>query len=448
MRNRRLSFRVRMNAFRVLEALSVAASGAPIPPARNPVPPLDHRRGSIWVFVSTIGELNAIEPFLRRLIQERGNPPVTLITDRRIYRESFQAKYPHSFVYEIDGTTPDARQLARMAPPLLFVIAEIPCLLHDAPCRLPFALLHEARQRFAAVALVNGWAYGYQEPRSRLDALERRWFNADYVSGIDLFCVQTDNLRADLIQSGVTPGKIHVTGNMKFDALDSANWTPSGAKSEDLLRGIIESGRPAVVCGCVTDLHEQVLMLDGFELARSAAPAALLVIVPRHPEVRDRLDRLEEELSRRCLSYAFRSRIGKARLPENVTCLVVDTMGELRDFYAASTICYVGQNHNVLEPLAFGKPVTVLPGWEATYPSFPVYQMMKQAGVIEEVMDGLQLGAAWAGQLGDSRAYRARRDAIHKAVAGSRGAADRCLRLVAELPWRSDGAVSPGTRSA
>jgi 3-deoxy-D-manno-octulosonic-acid transferase len=387
--------RMKWALFWLLETAASMRSGPPIPPVANPAPPASHANGSLWVYVSTIGELNAIEPFLRMLLEETGRPPLTLISDRRTYRESFAAKYPEAYIYEIDGSSADAARLTALAPPKLLVIAEIPCLLSDAPCRLPFALVRELKRRRVPVCAVNGWLYGYAPP-SRLDAIERRLFGREYVASMDLITVQTDEIRQTLIRGGASPARVHVTGNTKFDAVTFSDWSPQGARSEALLRSLVQSGRPRVVAGCVTDIKDQEMILDAFLRTRVDTPAAMLVLVPRHPESKERMATLEVMLQRRNLAYAFRTRIPDAPLSGTIDVLVVDTMGELKDFYATATVTFVGRNHNILEALTFGKPVTVSGGWEPTFPSFPVYTLLKSVGAIHEIVGADELGARWS----------------------------------------------------
>ena len=63
---------------------------------------------------------------------------------------------------------------------------------------------------------------------------------------------------------------------------------------------------------------------------------------------------------------------------------MLDTIGELRDFYAAATVAHVGRNHNLLQPLVYCKPVTTSGSREPQHPSYPVDQVLVEAGAIVE----------------------------------------------------------------
>lgn len=423
-----LGFRLKWMLFRLLESLAVRRTGAPITPVSNPDPPVGHRSGSVWVYVSTIGELNAIEPFLELLLAEITPLPLTLVSDRRVYRESYLRKHPDAYVYEIDGTSEDIERLTALTPPRLFIIAEIPCLLSDAPCRLPFAAIRTAKLNASPVALINGWLYGYPPP-SRLDAVERSLFGRDVLKSMDVIAVQTEEVKERLIAEGASADRVHVTGNTKFDALKPRSWTAEGKRSERLLRSIQQSGRPVIVAGCVTDYEDQILILEAFEGVRRRVPSVLLVLVPRHPEQTERLRRLDRYLTSARIPHENRSRLGDIPLPADLSVLVLDTMGELLDFYAVSTVSFVGRDHNILEPMAFGKAVTALPGWEATYPSYPVYRLAMDVGAVHSAQGAEDLCEIWTRLLNGEGAKHESSTSVDF-VNASKGAALRNMDLL------------------
>ncbi len=416
--------------FRALERLSdwrgnaatVAPLGVPLPPAPA---------AALWVFASTIGELNAVEPLLRRLDARRGALTLVLITDHAHYRDSYQSRYPHAVVCFTRGAGRDARQLAQHYPPRLLAVAEIPCLPADAPCRFSAAFVLEAKRRSAAAVVLNGWLYGYT-PACRMDAIERRLFERDYLRAFDVICVQTDAMRDGLVHAGADARRIAVTGNIKFDAMQRSGWQVAQARSPRLLQNLLDTGRPVVVAGCVTELAEQEMVLGAFAELLPQHTHAVLVLAPRHPEVGERMAALSELLTRHHRRFVFRSKVADGALPAATDCLVLDTMGDLRDFYAAATAAHVGVDHNVLEPLGFGRPVTVLPGWNTTYPSYPVYRMLYDQQALLEATGRAALAAHWQDALAHGEATRCSVERAAAALDASRGAVERHLTALAE----------------
>ena len=440
--------RIKMTLFRALERASElraglrhdSASGSRVGSAVG----TGLAPGALWVFVSTIGELNAIEPFLTLLLADLRPETLVLLTDRKIYRESFLAKYPRAFVYELDGTSRDLVQLMHAAPPRLVVLGEIPCLLFDAPCRLSFGAIYELKRRGVPVCLVNGWLYG-QEPSSNLDRIEKTLFGRDYVSLLDLITVQNEEVRRTLVQYGADPARVIVTGNIKFDAMTPEHWTAHGKRSEHLLRSIVRGSRLCIVAGSVTDLADQRDVLKAFKHVSARLPSAFLILAPRHPEQKDRMATLKQYCVDAGYAVAFRTRLGDVALPDGTQVLILDTIGELRDYYSVATIAHVGRNHNLVEPLAYGKPVTTMGFWEPHHPAYPVYRLLVETGAVAELNSADQLGAEWLRML-SSRGLRAtigqESQAVLKELAGA--SARNLALLRRHLDLRRDVGGSPG----
>ncbi len=399
---------------------------------RNPAPRADFSQvpnglhGALWVFVATLGELAMIEPFLRRLIAEAGPRPLVLISDRTVYREAYTQRYPQAIVVELPGAGEDYRVLAQRIAPTLFVVAEIPARPADAPCRFPVGALIHARAAGARTALVNGWLYDYP-PACRLDAVERSLLARDYLRLFDLITTHDEDVRGRMIAEGADPQRIEVAGNFKFDSVASIASPNIKQASPALLASLSASTRPLVVAGSV-ERAEQDCVLDAFSHLKSTHPDARLILVPRHPENVQRMQELAATLNARGWHWRARTQIVDAPVADELDCLVLDTFGELRDFYAVANIAHVGRDHNVLEPLAFARPVSVSPNWTRTYPSFPVYRTTKTAAVIHEGLDADALAQIWRNLL-DGATGRSECDKILALLAHARGATERTLAL-------------------
>ena len=415
---------LRWALFRGLEALSdlrgnVAAHGSQIEAPDVP-------QAALWIYVSTLGELNAVEPLLREVVGALPHLRPVLITEHAHYRAAYAARYPQAGICVTRGHSRDAALLARRFPPRLLLVAEIPCLPSDAPCRLSFAFVRAARRAGARTVLANGWLYNYT-PASRMDLIERRWFERDYVHAFDLLCMQHEVGRQRLLAAGADPARVVVTGNLKFDAVQGAPAALHTARSPVLLASVLHSGRPVVVAGCLTRDEELLRVLDAFAQLRARHPATLLVLAPRHPEVPRNMELLRQGLAARGLGAAYRSQLQVGPLPGQPDALVLDTMGDLRDFYAAATVAHVGVDHNVLEPLAFDKPVTVGPGWDTTYPSYPVYALLSQAGALLQAEGAAALAAHWLACLAHDGTRERQAVLVRQTLAQAAGATARHL---------------------
>ena len=106
--------RVKWSLFRLLERLSDQRGNSTAGHLElgQPERPLH----SLWVFVSTIGELNAIDPLLREIVARLPRLKLVLITDHPHYRDSYLARYPAAEVCVSRGHSTDAATLAERFP--------------------------------------------------------------------------------------------------------------------------------------------------------------------------------------------------------------------------------------------------------------------------------------------------------------------------------------------
>lgn len=414
---------VRWGLFRLCERLLLIRQ-------RRAQPQLPHLgKRSLWVFVSTIGELNLLEPQLLRLRQEYSHLPLVLISDRNIYRESYLRRYPDAHVVELDGYSGDYALLAQCAPPALFVLAEIPSKLSDAPCRLPYAAVYYAKKAQAKIIMLNAWLYGYQ-PGCRMDVLESRWLGRSYLQHFDLITTHNTAVRHTLIEAGAKASITHVTGNIKLDATHATSFDTTLAASSKILASLAQASRPVIVAGCITNADESNLVLSAFKLLLSSQPQAMLILAPRHPENIQMMSALKNQLSSASLSVAVRTSHGNNTLTDQHNCLILDTFGELRDFYAISDVSYVGVDHNILEPISLGKPVTTQTGWESTYPSYPIYCLALEHNAVSVAETSEELCIYWQNYLTEHSASRKQHQTF---IQQHRGATERNMLLIQNL---------------
>jgi len=110
--------------------------------------------------------------------------------------------------------------------------------------------------------------------------------------------------------------------------------------------------------------------------------------------------------------------------------MLIDTLGELMDFYAASDVAFVGGSlvahggHNPLEPAALGLPVLTGPHMHNFR---EVYAGMLPTGAAREVRDADALGEALVELLGDAPLRQSMGAAGKALIARHRGALERLI---------------------
>ncbi|BBB28759.1 3-deoxy-D-manno-octulosonic acid transferase [Neptunomonas japonica] len=331
---------------------------------------------SIWFFCSTIGELNACSSFIDK---KYAKTKIVFITDRIFYKDSFLDKYPNASVLEVKSESSNIESILNRYSPQEFYICEIPCSPNDAPCRFPYEVLRAIKKSGAKIYIINGWLYQY-EPACMQDKIERFLFSRYYIQMFDGITVQAESVKDFLVEKGADKDRICVTGNMKFDALYNQKIYTRDNVSEFLIKQLSKT-KHVVVAGCLINEFEYEQVAKAFSEVLMVFPDAVFVFAPRHPEKQDQLNFIEKILNENNLTYEFKSKITNL-VDFNKKVLVLDTLGELKVFYSVGAVCYVGRDHNILEPLFLNKKVIVPEGWNNQYPSYPVFDIVNKKGLV------------------------------------------------------------------
>jgi 3-deoxy-D-manno-octulosonic-acid transferase len=303
------------------------------------------RPGGTWIHAVSVGEVLAVSGLVRELLKTH--------PDRQVF---------------ISTTTATGQQLARQRfgdaqvffMPLDFGFALRPYLRALQPSLLILAetefwpnLLHLAKRRGARVAIVNARISDRSFPRYRRFA----WFFRRVLGEVDLFLAQTEEDARRLRDIGAPAGRVHVSGNLKFDMRLSA-----GSPLVDELRKAISRESPVIVCGSTTEGEEE-LLLAAFQQVLRANPAAVMILAPRHPE---RFEHVAGLISSTGIPLVRRSSWNAAG-PLAGCVFLLDSVGELAAVYALASVAFVGGSlapvggHNILEPAQHGVAVMTGP---------------------------------------------------------------------------------------
>jgi 3-deoxy-D-manno-octulosonic-acid transferase len=113
--------------------------------------------------------------------------------------------------------------------------------------------------------------------------------------------------------------------------------------------------------------------------------------------------------------------------------LLLDTLGELMEFYAAADLAFVGGSlvpvggHNLLEPASLGRAVLTGP---YQFNSPQVVRALSQLGALTVVHNRAQLCLALQRLINDPVARAAQGAAARAAIEANRGALGRVLELI------------------
>ena len=228
---------------------------------------------------------------------------------------------------------------------------------------------------------------------------------------------------------GSDPGNTHVTGNLKFDFSVPADIGERGRA----LRAYYAPDRSVWVAGSTHGGGEEEALIEAQKIVRGRHQGALLVMAPRHP---DRFGEVASQLMSRGVRFVRRSQVPAEGAIAEAEILLLDSLGELLDFYAGSDVAFVGGSlvpiggHNLLEPAALGLPILTGPN---TSNSADVARLLIERGAAEVVRNPQELADKVAALLADPEA-RERMGAQGRAfVDANKGALQKLLGLVVPL---------------
>ncbi|OEZ58199.1 3-deoxy-D-manno-octulosonic acid transferase [Janthinobacterium sp. HH103] len=303
---------------------------------------------TIWLHAVSVGETRAAEPLIDALLAAWPRCRIVLThmtpTGRATGKALFAkhgARLVQSYLPYDTGAMP-ARFIRHFAPRI--------CILMET--EVWPNLIHQCTRYKVPVVLANARL----SQRSLGKAQRLGKLIADAARGITMVAAQTQDDADRVRQLGVQD--VVVTGSIKFDVVVPGAALATGAA----LRAAI-GARPVLLCASTREGEEQ-LILDAY--IRASLPAhALLLIVPRHPQ---RFDEVEKLIAAHGLAVQRRSGLAQEDVVAAGTqVLLGDSMGEMFAYYAACDCAFVGGSllplggQNLIEPAALGKPVLIGP---------------------------------------------------------------------------------------
>ncbi|CAN5746202.1 3-deoxy-D-manno-octulosonic acid transferase [soil metagenome] len=239
-------------------------------------------------------------------------------------------------------------------------------------------LTAEAKAQGATLALVNARL----SIRSENRYLAVRPLIAPIFNQLDILCVQEPDDAVRWAGLGVEPGKIVCTGSIKFDT--EGETTVRHRDFQPMLESCgVTADTPILLAGSTHSGEERILGQIALDL-RKEIPNLFFIVVPRHAE---RSPKIYEDLEK--MGHAVKLRVGENKSSSNSTALLVNTTGELRDWYDYATVVFVGKSltarggQNPAEAVAAGKAVVYGPHMEnfATLSA----QFVRTQGVIQAI---------------------------------------------------------------
>jgi 3-deoxy-D-manno-octulosonic-acid transferase len=401
-------------------------------PSLKQVPNL---QGCILLHAVSVGEVLSGISLARRLKEtypdRRFIVSTTTITGQALARE--RMPFADAVIYfPLDWTFAVKRALDAVQPALIVILET----------EIWPNFLRQARRRNIPVIIASGRISDRSFARYKKYLGAFGFFLRPFLKRIladpSLFLMQSEK-DAERIRHLGAPGEhVSASGNLKYD-LDLPAPT---AVSDWLETEARRAGRtPIIVAGSVV-ATEEPLALIAFGTLQGEYPNALMVLAPRKPE---RFDAAADFIHESRRKFLRRSQLplsntpngtGSATvaIPNDVTVLLLDSIGELASLYRCADGVFVGGSlvesggHNILEPAAFGK----IPVFGPSMENFSeMASRFVSAGAAVQVESPEDAGVAWIGFFREPERARAMGETARNLVEASRGATDRALAEIA-----------------
>lgn len=389
-------------------------------------------RPVIWIHAVSLGEVVAVTPLVQELHRQHPGFRYIVTTVTETGREAVEQRLAGVAVHRyapLDFPWVVSAVVERLRPSLyLFVETEL----------WP-NLLWTLRERNVPAVLVNGRLSSRSFGRQDLPGL--RAFYRSVLRSLSLCLMQSDRDARRVVALGADPGRVHVTGNLKFDQPVPA-WETDGSFRARL--GVGEQEQ-LLLAGSTHPTEEEQLVAAYRRLVEKH-PSIVLMLAPRHIERAERVEAMVREAG---FPVERKSRL--RGLSHGPRVIILDTRGELARAYREAAVAFVGGTlvpvggHNLLEPAVWSKPVLFGPH---TDHCAEVATLLREAGggsCVADVQEIVHYVDEWL-------THQDRREAAGRAarqvVTDNQGALQKSLALIefclaSALPPRSRSVERP-----
>jgi len=401
------------------------------------------RPGAIWIHAVSVGEALSGVSLARRLKEAFPERPLIVSTTTMTGQALAKERMPFAdavIYFPMDWAFCVRRALDAVRPSVVLVLET----------EIWPNFLREVGQRKVPVLFVSGRvsdrSFARYQSYLRVFGFFLRPFLKSALSNASAFLMQSEKDAERVRALGAPADRVQVSGNLKYD-LEIPAPTPL---SNWLATEIKRSGRsPIIVAGSVVATEEPHALI-AFGTLQGEYPKALLVLAPRKPECFDDAAEFIDESHRKFIRRsqlpipepATKQSDGNCNIgtiPDDVTVLLLDSIGELASLYGLADGAFVGGSlvssggHNILEPAAFGK----IPVFGPSMENFAeIASRFVSAGAAIQVESPEDVGVAWIELFRDPERLKKMSETARHLIADSRGAT---ARAVAEIARRLDG---------
>ncbi|MBN2483364.1 MAG: 3-deoxy-D-manno-octulosonic acid transferase [Candidatus Omnitrophica bacterium] len=300
-------------------------------------------RKVVWIQVVSVGEVTLIRSLVEYL-KAQGESDVVISVTTLTGRKVAEKMYPGNLVvylpFDISFLI---RRAIRFIKPAVFVAIETEIWPN---------LYLQLKRENVPVIILNGRI----SERAFAQYRKIKFFMKKILNLAECIGVQNQFYKERFLELGADIEKTIITGNLKFSnySIDEKKYAAFVEKYYPYLK----NDDSLLFLAASTHAPEETYALDCYKTLIVRYPNLRLMVVPRHIERVDEIERIFAAAGFRTLKLSEGFKGGTS----SQDVFVVDTVGDLLACYSMADFCFVGGSladyggHNILEPLYFAKP--------------------------------------------------------------------------------------------
>ncbi len=289
----------------------------------------------LWFHCSSLGEFNAIKNLIIELRKHYKQIFITTLTDTGFHAAEKLMGKGNVAILPLDFNFLIRFFIKRLNPKLLII---------EETEMWPNLIFQTGKAVITIIynnCIINQKSYIFYNKLS--------FIFKNILQYIHVFFVQNEMTKKFLLNLHVNRDRIRFVGNIKFDI-----QLPENKRINNLKRKLYLSNSIVITAGSTREGEEEIL-LGVFEELKKNYPHLRLIIVPRHL---NRINEIEKLIEQKNLRYTLYTKFKK-----EFNVLLVDRMGILTEMYQLSDIAFIGGTlvpvggHNPIEAAYFKKPI-------------------------------------------------------------------------------------------
>ncbi|MCB4792506.1 MAG: 3-deoxy-D-manno-octulosonic acid transferase [Elusimicrobia bacterium] len=360
----------------------------------------------LWIHCASLGEIRVVES-LAKPLKEKYTVVITVLTRSAKEYAVNNKLSDHIYYAPLDFTFIVQKFIDSFLPDVLLIIET----------ELWPGMINTAKKNNLRVIIINARLSDHSYP----NYLRLKFLWQKLLRKIDFISARSQKDMERFISLGCSSENVKNTGNLKYNFLSSGN---------EFSRRDFNFNDTDLIWLCAsTRSKEEEIIINAWKKVIASNKGVKLLIAPRHLERIHEIIRLFEKNN---IAYTKRSSITN----DKFDCFLLDSFGELQNFYPMSDIVFVGGSlvdkggQNPIEPARCAKPILFGPYMENFSNESKI---LKEYGGAIEVKNEDELAAKAGELISDKNTRLDTGQKAKKAFESQTGSIERTLDIVNKI---------------